>query len=83
MRTCTGQRPGGPRCIRAFEKKNTLLDNARGLGNYVSRCHQCHGSAAMLAKVFENGRMRGLILRTFQADWRETTACANPASPPT
>jgi sarcosine/dimethylglycine N-methyltransferase len=28
------------------------------------------GSAAMVAKAFENGQKRGLILKTVQADWR-------------
>jgi glycine/sarcosine/dimethylglycine N-methyltransferase len=58
--------------------KNHILDVATGTGFHSVRLTQAgfdvtsaDGSAAMLAKAFENGRKRGLIVRTVQADWRE------------
>lgn len=63
--------------LRAREKLN-VLDVATGTGFHSVRLTEegfnvtsADGSAAMLAKAFENGRNRGLILRTVQADWRE------------
>ncbi|WP_461479976.1 glycine/sarcosine N-methyltransferase [Mycobacterium sp. HUMS_1102779] len=58
--------------------KHHVLDVATGTGFHSVRLTQAgfdvtsaDGSAAMLAKAFENGRKRGLIIRTVQADWRE------------
>ncbi|GJO49185.1 Glycine/sarcosine/dimethylglycine N-methyltransferase [Mycobacterium marinum] len=63
--------------LRARDKQN-ILDVATGTGFHSVRLTEAgfnvtsaDGSAAMLAKAFENGRKRGLILRTVQADWRE------------
>ena len=57
--------------------KETVLDVAAGTGFHSVRLLEAgfnvttgDGSAAMLAKAFENGRKRGLILKTVQADWR-------------
>ncbi|MEZ5650239.1 MAG: methyltransferase domain-containing protein [Burkholderiaceae bacterium] len=57
--------------------KSMVLDVATGTGFHSVRLTQAgfdvtsaDGSAAMLAKAFENGRGRGLILKTVQADWR-------------
>ncbi|WP_274425605.1 glycine/sarcosine N-methyltransferase [Chelativorans sp. YIM 93263] len=57
--------------------KETVLDVACGTGFHSVRLTQAgfnvtsaDGSAAMLAKAFENGRQRSLILKTVQADWR-------------
>lgn len=57
--------------------KQMVLDVATGTGFHSVRLTQAgfdvtsaDGSAAMLAKAFENGRSRGLILKTVQADWR-------------
>ncbi len=57
--------------------KDMVLDVAAGTGFHSVRLTQAgfdvtsaDGSAAMLAKAFENGRARGLILKTIQADWR-------------
>src|SRR6056297_1112663 len=54
-----------------------ILDVATGTGFHSVRLIEAgfevcsvDGSAAMLAKAFENGRNRGHILRTIQADWR-------------
>ncbi|MDT8409755.1 MAG: class I SAM-dependent methyltransferase [Wenzhouxiangellaceae bacterium] len=54
-----------------------ILDVATGTGFHSVRLIEegfevcsVDGSAAMLAKAFENGRKRGHILRTIQADWR-------------
>ena len=54
-----------------------ILDVATGTGFHSVRLIEAgfevcsvDGSAAMLAKAFENGRKRGHILRTIQADWR-------------
>jgi glycine/sarcosine/dimethylglycine N-methyltransferase len=56
----------------------SVLDVATGTGFHSVRLTEAgfdvvsvDGSAAMLAKAFENGRKRGLILKTVQADWRE------------
>jgi SAM-dependent methyltransferase len=56
----------------------TALDVATGTGFHSVSLTEAgfdvtsvDGSAAMLAKAFENGRKRGLILKTVQADWRE------------
>lgn len=63
--------------LRARDKRH-ILDVATGTGFHSVRLTEAgfnvtsaDGSAAMLAKAFENGRTRGLILRTVQADWRE------------
>jgi glycine/sarcosine/dimethylglycine N-methyltransferase len=63
--------------LRTYGKK-TVLDVAAGTGFHSVRLMDAgfdvisvDGSAAMLAKAFENGRNRGLILNTVQADWRE------------
>ena len=57
--------------------KETVLDVAAGTGFHSVRLTEAgfdvttaDGSAAMLAKAFENGTKRGLILKTVQADWR-------------
>ena len=57
--------------------KQTVLDVATGTGFHSVRLAQAgfnvtsgDGSAAMLAQAFENGRKRGLILKSVQADWR-------------
>jgi len=57
--------------------KETVLDVASGTGFHSVRLTEegfnvtsADGSAAMLAKAFENGQKRGLILKTVQADWR-------------
>jgi len=54
-----------------------ILDVATGTGFHSIRLMQegfevvsADGSPTMLAKAFENGRKRGLILRTVHADWR-------------
>ncbi len=54
-----------------------VLDVATGTGFHSVRLIEAgfevcsvDGSAAMLAKAFENGKRRGHILRTIQADWR-------------
>ena len=58
--------------------KKSVLDAATGTGFHSVRLLEAgfdvvsvDGSAAMLAKAFENGRRRGLIVKTVQADWRE------------
>ncbi len=63
--------------LRARDKKH-ILDVATGTGFHSVRLTEtgfdvtsADGSAAMLAQAFENGRKRGLILKTVQADWRE------------
>jgi glycine/sarcosine/dimethylglycine N-methyltransferase len=62
--------------------KESVLDVATGTGFHSVRLTEAgfdvlsvDGSAAMLAKAFENGRKRGLILKTVQADWRELNRC--------
>jgi glycine/sarcosine/dimethylglycine N-methyltransferase len=57
--------------------KETVLDVACGTGFHSVRLTEAgfnvtsgDGSAAMLAKAFENGKKRGLILKAVQADWR-------------
>lgn len=57
--------------------KQTVLDVACGTGFHSVRLTEtgfnvtsADGSAAMLAKAFENGQKRGLIMKTVQADWR-------------
>lgn len=62
--------------LRARGKEN-VLDVACGTGFHsVSlteagfKVTSADGSATMLAKAFENGRKRGLILKIVQADWR-------------
>ena len=54
-----------------------ILDVATGTGFHSCRLIEAgfqvvsaDGSPEMLAKAFENGRQRGHILRTVQADWR-------------
>jgi glycine/sarcosine/dimethylglycine N-methyltransferase len=58
--------------------KESVLDVATGTGFHSVRLTEAgfdlisvDGSAAMLAKAFENGLKRGLILKTVHADWRE------------
>jgi len=58
--------------------KRSVLDVATGTGFHSVRLTEAgfdvtsaDGSAAMLAKAFENGQNRGLILKTVQADWRQ------------
>ncbi|ODR00840.1 SAM-dependent methyltransferase [Mycobacterium intermedium] len=55
-----------------------VLDVATGTGFHSVRLLQAgfdvvsvDGSATMLAKAFENGRKRGLIVQAVHADWRE------------
>jgi len=57
--------------------KETVMDVAAGTGFHSVRLTEAgfnvttaDGSAAMLAKAFQNGQSRGLILKTVQADWR-------------
>ncbi|MEX0954799.1 MAG: methyltransferase domain-containing protein [Rhizobiaceae bacterium] len=57
--------------------KETVLDVATGTGFHSVRLTEAgfnvtsaDGSAAMLAKAFENAQSRGLIMKTVQADWR-------------
>ncbi|WP_101067284.1 glycine/sarcosine N-methyltransferase [Roseovarius salinarum] len=57
--------------------KERVLDVACGTGFHSVRLTEAgfdvtasDGSAAMVAKAFENGQKRGLILKTAQADWR-------------
>lgn len=57
--------------------KRKVLDVATGTGYHSVKLLQngfevwsVDGSPMMLAKAFENGRIRGQILRTIQADWR-------------
>jgi len=57
--------------------KETVLDVAAGTGFHSVRLTEAgfnvttaDGSASMLAKAFQNGQSRGLILKTVQADWR-------------
>ena len=59
---------------------NRVLDVACGTGFHSVQLMQAgfdvtsaDGSAAMLAKAFENGKQQGLILKTVQADWRWLT----------
>ncbi len=63
--------------LRARDK-STVLDVATGTGFHSVRLTSAgfdvtsaDGSAAMLAKAFENGKKRGLILKTVHADWRQ------------
>jgi SAM-dependent methyltransferase len=57
--------------------KRKVLDVATGTGFHSVRLIEsgfdvtsADGSAQMLAKAFENGKRRGHILKTVQADWR-------------
>ncbi|MDJ0931497.1 class I SAM-dependent methyltransferase [Breoghania sp.] len=57
--------------------KETVLDVATGTGFHSVRLTRsgfnvtsADGSATLLAKAFENGQKRGMILKTVQADWR-------------
>ena len=57
--------------------KESVLDVACGTGFHSVRLTEAgfnvtsaDGSAAMLSKAFENGKKRGIILKTVQADWR-------------
>jgi len=57
--------------------KESVVDVATGTGFHSVRLTQAgfkvvsaDGSAAMLAKAFDNAKSRGLILNTVQADWR-------------
>ncbi|MEQ8255023.1 MAG: class I SAM-dependent methyltransferase [Roseovarius confluentis] len=57
--------------------KERVLDVACGTGFHSVRLTEAgfdvtaaDGNAAMVAKAFENGQSRGLILKTAQADWR-------------
>jgi SAM-dependent methyltransferase len=58
--------------------KQSVLDVATGTGFHSVRLTQAgfdvvsvDGAAPMLAKAFENGKKRGLILKTVHADWRQ------------
>lgn len=58
--------------------KESILDVATGTGFHSVRLTEAgfdvtsaDGSAAMLAKAFDNSQKRGLILKTVQADWRQ------------
>ncbi len=62
------------------KKKKKVLDLATGTGyhsitllNAGFEVHSADGSTEMLYKASENGRKRGLVLRTIQADWRWLT----------
>ncbi|MUL81318.1 class I SAM-dependent methyltransferase [Mycobacterium sp. CBMA247] len=62
--------------LRAHQK-HKVLDVATGTGFHSVRLADAgfnvvsvDGSAAMLAKALENGRKRGLVLKTVHADWR-------------
>ena len=57
--------------------KSSVLDVATGTGFHSVRLinegfnvTSADGSATMIAKAFENGKKRGLILKAMQADWR-------------
>ncbi|WP_040485397.1 methyltransferase domain-containing protein [Lutibaculum baratangense] len=57
--------------------KHKILDVACGTGFHSVRLVEAgfdvtsvDGSAAMLSQAFENGKRRGLILKTVQSDWR-------------
>ena len=57
--------------------KERVLDVACGTGFHSVRLTEAgfdvtasDGAASMVAKAFENGQKRGLILKTTQADWR-------------
>jgi len=65
--------------IRLLKERGAkrILDVATGTGFHSVRLIEAgfevcsvDGSAEMLAKAFENGKRRGHILRTIQADWR-------------
>ena len=63
--------------LLASRGKRTVLDVATGTGFHSVNLREAgfdvtsaDGSAAMLARAFENGKNRGLILKTVQADWR-------------
>ena len=65
--------------IRLLKERGAkrILDVATGTGFHSVRLVEAgfevcsvDGSAEMLAKAFENGKQRGHILRTIQADWR-------------
>ena len=65
--------------IRELKKRGAhrILDVATGTGFHSVRLMEAgfdvvsaDGAPEMLAKAFENGRKRGHILRTVQADWR-------------
>lgn len=63
--------------LRAHGKER-VLDVATGTGFHSVRLTEAgfdvtsaDGSAAMLAKAFENGRSHGIVLKTVQTDWRE------------
>lgn len=58
----------------------SVLDVAAGTGFHSVRLIEagfdvttCDGNAAMLARAFENGKSRQLILKTVQSDWRWLT----------
>lgn len=60
--------------------KQSVVDVATGTGFHSVRLAEAgfqvtsvDGSGLMLARAFENGKKRGIILRTVQADWRELT----------
>ncbi|MEM7060972.1 MAG: methyltransferase domain-containing protein [Pseudomonadota bacterium] len=63
--------------VLASRGKKTVLDAAAGTGFHSVRLigagfdvTSADGSAAMLARAFQNAKDRGLILKTVQADWR-------------
>ena len=64
------------RCLKEAGARK-VLDVATGTGFHSIRLLEAgfevvsaDGSAEMLCKAFENGRRRGHVLRTVQADWR-------------
>ncbi len=70
--------------ILGTHRTTTVLDVATGTGFHSVRLTEAgfdvtsvDGSAAMLAKAFENGQKRGLILKTVQTDWRELNRAIN------
>lgn len=63
--------------ILKARSKKTVLDVATGTGFHSVQLLKAgfqvtsaDGSAEMLTKAFENGRKRGLIIKTAHADWR-------------
>lgn len=63
--------------ILRARRKASILDVATGTGFHSVRLRHAgfnvtsaDGSATMISKAFENGKKRGLILKTIQADWR-------------
>ena len=68
--------------MEELKKRNSkkILDAATGTGYHSVRLlkagfevHSADGKKNMLAKAFDNARIRGLMLRTIHADWRALT----------